>query len=161
LGLFAILLSHPAFADTARGKQRIGVGVEAAGRTLSTGAFLDYCLFPRFALGGGYSLFKGISYPSGQTFSLATVYADYYLSGTYWAPYATLGALFQVPTTNGASTLLTPGIGIEYRAHWGLLFRAALYYIASTAGSTSVSSPLGPFNPGISVGLALWPSHGS
>lgn len=164
LSLFTLLLTVP-FAslrgDSAREKQKFTLGAEAGGKTLSTGGFVDYCFVPRFAVGGGYSFQKGTSFPSGQTFSFATLYANYYFSGVYWAGYATLGALFPVPKVDGTSTLLTPGIGIEYRAHWGLLFRAALYYIATTQSNTSVSSPLGPFSPGISLGLALWPGRSS
>jgi hypothetical protein len=151
-------------ADPARGTQKWGLGVEGLGRTIAGGAFVDYCVFPRLAIGGGYGILRAQSYVNGSlnsSSSLVTAYANFYFTGMYWAGYATFGALFSIPSDPNLGNPLLPGIGLEYRAHWGLLFRAALYLVTDTNVQGPLATPIGTFWPGVSLGIALWPGHAS
>lgn len=115
--------------------------------------FVDYCLVPRFAIGAGYGLIPAKVTATGQNTSLFTLYGNFYLTGIYWSSFATFGVL---SSFTGGSAFL-PGLGIEYRTHKGLLFRAAIYALTNSQMPGWLNTPIGVIWPGVSLGLALWP----
>jgi len=145
--LFLLLLfgtfTNSSLADTARLRERHGLGLEGLGRTALYGVFYDYCITPKFALGATYGAGAQIS---GSQQLLLPVHATYYYWGEYLSAYATMGVLY-LP---GQSLVFIPGLGLEYRRHGGLLVRAGGYYFINTFPLLS-----GALWPGVSLGFAF------